>query len=100
MCKQACMANSRDKYYTEMHKALTNCNDRNNTPLLNEKIREATHKVIEEESMSDANNVSAETFKPTPNAQRCNSNAVFIIDKLYKSDELADNLQYLTINNA
>ena len=49
-----------------MYKTLTNYNDKNNTPLLNEKIREAIHKVIEEESMSDANNLSAETFKPTP----------------------------------
>ena len=82
-----------------MYKTLTIYNDRNNSPLLNEKIREAIHKVMEEESMSDANNVSAETFIHMPNAQRCNSNALFIIKKLYKPDKLVDTLKYLTINN-
>ena len=33
MCERACMANSKDKYYTEMCKTLTNYNDRNNIPL-------------------------------------------------------------------
>ena len=37
-CKRAYMATSRDKYYTEIYKTLTDYNDRNNAPLLNEKI--------------------------------------------------------------
>ena len=39
MCEQACMATSREKYYTEMYKTLTDYNDRNNAPLFNEKIQ-------------------------------------------------------------
>ena len=49
-CKRACMASSRDKYYTEMLKTLTDYNDRNNAPLSNDNIQEAIHKFIEEES--------------------------------------------------
>ena len=45
------MATSRDKYYTEMHKTLTDYNERNNEPLSNVKIREAIHKFMEEESL-------------------------------------------------
>ena len=37
-CEQACTATSRDKYYTEMYKALTDYNDHTNTPLFNQKI--------------------------------------------------------------
>ena len=37
-CKRACIATSRDKYYTEMFNTLTYYNDRNNTPLLNDNI--------------------------------------------------------------
>ena len=49
MCEQACMENSRDKYYTEMYKTLNYYNDCNNAPLSNEKIREAIHEVMEME---------------------------------------------------
>ena len=37
--KRACMTTSRDIFYTEIFKTLTDYNGRNNTPLLNEKIR-------------------------------------------------------------
>ena len=33
-CKLACMAKSRDKYYTEMFKTITDYNDRKNTPFI------------------------------------------------------------------
>ena len=41
------MAISRDKYYTEIFKTLTDYNDCNNMPLSITKIREAIHKVTE-----------------------------------------------------
>ena len=47
----------------------------------------------------DANNATADNFSHTPNTQRENANAIFTSGKLDKSDELADTLKYLTINN-
>ena len=38
-CERACMATSKDKYYTEMCNTLSDYNDRNNMPLSNAKIR-------------------------------------------------------------
>ena len=38
-CEQYCMEISRDRYYTEMYKTLTDYNYRNNTPLSNDNIR-------------------------------------------------------------
>ena len=32
-CEQVCMANSRDKYYTEMYKTIVDYNEHNNAPL-------------------------------------------------------------------
>ena len=46
MCKRACMATSRDRYYTEMFNTLTDYNDHKNTPLSNANIREEILKVI------------------------------------------------------
>ena len=48
-CKWACMENSSDKYYNELLRTITYCNDCNYVPLSNEKIREVMHKVITEE---------------------------------------------------
>ena len=100
MCERACIATSRDRYYTEIYKTLTDNNYCNNTPLSNEKIREAIRKVTEEESILDANNVTADTFSHTSNTQRENSNAIFTIEKMDKLDDLADALKDLTINDA
>ena len=47
--EQARIANSRDKYNTEMYRTLVDYNDRNNAPLSNEKIGEAIQKFIEED---------------------------------------------------
>ena len=94
------MATSRDRYYTEMFKTLTDYNDRENTPLSNSSIREEISKVMEEESISDANNVTADTFSHTPNTQKQNTNAIFISEKLDKSDELVDEVNNLKINDA
>ena len=45
--KRECMANPKDKYYTEMYKTLFDQNYLNNAPLSNGKVREAIHKAIE-----------------------------------------------------
>ena len=95
-----CMTNSKDKYYTEMCNTLTNYNDCNNTPLSNANILEALCKVMEEESIMDANNVTTNTFSHASNAQRENANAIFKSEKLDKSDDLVYALNNLTIDDA
>ena len=95
-CKLACAATSRDRYYMEMFKTLTDYNYCNNTPLSNVMIR----KFIKNESIADTNNVTADTFIHTLNTQIDNANAVFTSEKLDKSDELVDVVKNLTINNA
>ena len=90
MCEQARMATSIDRYYMEMYKTLTDYNDCNNKPLQNKNIREAIHKVIEEESILDANNVTSDTFSHTYNTQRENEKMIFTSEKLDKLDGLVD----------
>ena len=82
-----------------MYKTLTDYNDRNNTPLSNANIREAMLKVIEEESIADANNVTADTCSHASNTQRENANRIFTIEKLEKSDELLDAVKNVIIND-
>ena len=48
-CKRACMATSRDKYYTKMYETLIDYNYHNDAPLSNANIQDAIYKVIEEE---------------------------------------------------
>ena len=57
-------------------------------------------KFMEKESISDANNVTVDTFSHASITQRKNENAIFISEKLDKLDKLADALKYLTINDA
>ena len=83
----------------EIFKTLTYYNDRNNTAWSDEKTWEEIPKVIEDESIGDANNVTADTFIHTPNTQRNNSNAIFKGEKLDKLDKLSDAVKDLTINN-
>ena len=71
------MATSKDKYYMEMCNTLIDYNERNNIPLSKMKIQEAIRKVMEEESITDGNNVAADTFSHAFNAQRENSGAIF-----------------------
>ena len=92
------MATSREKYFTEMFKTLTYYNYHNNAALSNENIREAIHKVTDEELMPNSSNVTADTF--TSNTKRKNAKMIFTSKKLYKSDELADILKDVTINEA
>ena len=47
-----------------------------------------------------ANNVTADTFSQTFNTLRENATAIFTIEKLDKSDKLADALKDLTMNDA
>ena len=59
--KRAYMATPRDKYYTELYRTITDCNDCNGAPLSNENIRDSIRIVIVEEE-AEAHNVPAETF--------------------------------------
>ena len=59
--EHACMENPKDKYWTKMYDTITNYNDQNHTPLSNEKIREAIHKLTLKEQ-AEANNVTVDMF--------------------------------------
>ena len=97
--ERPCMATPREKYHTEIYKTLTDYNECNNEPLSNENIREAIHKFMEEESISDANNVTEDTFIHTSNTKIYNANEIFTSEKIDKSDDLTDALNDLTIKN-
>ena len=45
-CERLCMANYRDKHYTELLRTITDFNNRNDAPLSNGNIKEAINKVI------------------------------------------------------
>ena len=94
------MATSKDKYYTEIFNTLTDYNERNHTPLSSVNIREEIRRVMEEESIIDANNITKDTFSHASSAQRENENAVFTSEKLNKSDEIVDAFNNLTIKDA
>ena len=83
-----------------MYNTLTDYKERNNAPLSNDIIWEAIQKVMDEESILDANNVTADTFSHTSNTQRENATALFTSEKLDTSVDLADMLKHLTINDA
>ena len=55
---------------------------------------------MEEELISDANNLTADTFGHTHHTQRENANTISKSEKLYKLDKLADALKDLTITNS
>ena len=61
------METSRDKYYTEMFKTLTDYNYHKNTPLSNANIWQAIRKVMEEESIVYDHNVTADKFSHESN---------------------------------
>ena len=83
-----------------MCNTLTDYNDRNNISLSNANIREEIRKFAEEESITNAKNVTADTFSHASNARRENENAIFTSEKLDKSDDLTDAVNNLTVNNA
>ena len=55
---------------------------------------------MEEESITDATNVTADIFSHFSSAHRENAKLIFTIEKLDKLDELVDSVKNLTINNA
>ena len=57
-------------------------------------------KVIEQESISDANNVTEYTFSHKSNTQTENVNTIFTSDKIDKSNDLVDTVNNLIINDA
>ena len=46
--ERACMATTKDKYYTKMLETLVDYNDRNNSSVSNEKLRQAVSRVMAE----------------------------------------------------
>ena len=96
--KRACMSKSRDKYYTEFLRKITDFNNRNDAPLSNENIQGAMHKLIAEEEADD-HNVAADTFIHMKNTQRDNANTILTREKLDKLDGLVETLKDLTIND-
>ena len=66
--EQACMDTTKEKYYTKMLETLVDCNDCNNAPLSNDKLRQEASKVMaetkeeEHDSKRKANNVTMDTF--------------------------------------
>ena len=52
---------------------------------------------MEEESISDANSVTVNTFSHTSSTQRDNASTIFTSEKLDKLDALVDALNDLTI---
>ena len=76
MCEQACMANLRDKYYTELFRTIIDYNNLNNAPFYNENIRYEIYRVIAEEEAdahnitSDSHNVTVNNFSQASNTQR------------------------------
>ena len=54
----------------------------------------------EEESITDANNVTADAFSHASSLQREKADAIFTREKLDKSDELVEAINNLTINDA
>ena len=57
-------------------------------------------KVMEEESITDTNNVTSDTFSHASSAQRENTNAIFASEKIDKYGKLVDSFNNLKINNA
>ena len=100
------MANSRDKYNTELLRTIIYYNKRNYAPLSNERILEAINKLTAEEELDSHNitsyshNVIADTFSQTSNTQIENANAILTSEDLNKSDKLVETLEDLTINDA
>ena len=96
------IAESKENYYTELNNNITNFNDNNNTSLSNAKIQEAVMRVTredEEGEITDANNVTNDTWSLVSSSQRENLNAMFTSEKLEKSDELVDAVKNMKMND-
>ena len=105
----SCMANPRDKYYTQLYETLVYYNDRNNAPFSNENIRQAIRKIMAGKEM-DACNITLDSHSVTVdilwktivilNTQGENENVILTRERLNNSDALVEILKGLTINNA
>ena len=96
------MATPRDKYYTEWYRTIIDCKDRTGALFSNEKILDATHRVIVKYE-TEAHNITMDNFYQypvTPNTQGENENAILTSGRLNNSDTLAKTLKVLTINYA
>ena len=96
------IAESKENYYTELNNNITNFNDNNNTSLSNAKIQEAVMRVTREDKegeITDANNVTNDTWSLVSSSQRENLNAMFTSEKLEKSDELVDAVKNMKMND-
>ena len=81
--ERACMATTKDKYYTELYRTIKDCNYCNGTSLSNENIRDAINRVIVEEE-AEAHNVTMDHFSQTSvttNAQVDNENTILKSEK-------------------
>ena len=81
----------------EIYKTQIDYNDFNNAKLSNENIQEVIYKGIKDQL--DANNVTADIFSHMPNIQRESKNTICTSEMLDKSEELADTIKDLTIND-
>ena len=55
---------------------------------------------MKDNSIVDANNINADTFRHTYNTQRETENAIFTSERIDKSNYLANAFKDLTINEA
>ena len=95
------MATSCENYYTKLINTITDFINNNNLTLSKANIREAILQVTmedEEEPITDANNVTADTLNGASSSQRENLNAILTSEKLEKSVKLVDAINNLTIN--
>ena len=66
--ERAYMATTKEKYYKKMLETLVDCNDCNNVPFSNTKLRQAVNKVMaemkkkERDAKRNANNVTMDTL--------------------------------------
>ena len=85
MYQEAHIAESKEKYYTELSNTIANFNDNNNMPLSNMNIWEAVLRVMieyEEVEIMDTNNVTSDTFSHESSSQRESLNVIFTSEKL------------------
>ena len=81
---------------------MNNLNDHNNTPLSNINIGEVVLRFmreVEEESITDANNFTADAYSIAFSPHREISNVIFASEKLENSDGLVNAVSNMTIND-
>ena len=99
----ACMLVKKENYDTELINTITAFNENKKLLLSNVNIREVIMKVMredKEEFITDANNVTADTFSHASSLQRENSNGIFTIEKLKKLNKPVNAINNLTINDS